>query len=723
MASNDRYINIGMGLDIQDLRTGLSDAKREMALADSEFKKQTAGLDKWSESAQGVAEKMVQLATDIGQKEKVVKAYRDELARVTDAYGENSKEADKVKVSLNNAETALTKAQKYYSSLESTLEDLTEEDRLAAEGTGKLQKAIEGLTSHIDSQKESIEKTERALESVKSEYGEDSAQAQALTTKLETQKGQLDILESTLGTYKTALDRAQTETGELDSATDGLKDSLEDADKAAEGMSNGGLSKLKQGMEHLRDKVVGALTQQVKKFATDTLQTGMDFQSTMSEVQAISGATSGDMAKLTQTARDFGSTTTFSATESAEALKYMALAGWDANKSSDALGGVLDLAAASGMGLGEASDMVTDYLTAFGLEAKDATSFADKLAYAQGNSNTSATQLGEAFKNSAVIMAQSGQTVETTTAFLAKMADSGLKGSEAGTALSAVMRDLTQKMEDGSIKIGETDVAVTDAQGNFRSLTDIVADVSLATAGMGDAEAQAAVRTTFTSEAVKGLGIILSTGTESVKAFETELSNSDGTAKAMAETMNDNLAGDIKKLQSAVDEMKLKLFDLLQGPLRGIVDFVTNNLPLVITLVAGVGGAFAAWKVGSVLSEMVKGVQAVIPVLTAMTSGTALATAAEVAHTAATTAMTAAQGLATAATTALSGAMSFLAANPIVLVIAAIAAIVVALKLLWDNCEEFRDAVDLSHEAFYEKRAIAVHCHRQPWPTSVAPWH
>ena len=610
MAQNDYVIGIGMGLDPSGLKDGLAEAKREMTLAASEFEKNAGWSKEWDKSIEGVQAKISQMATEMEAKKRVVELWRQELQRVTEVYGENSKEAMETETKLNKAEASYSKAAQYTENLKKQLKELEEQD------------------------------------------------------------------------------------GETAESTDGLTGAIDGSADAADQASSGGFGRLKEGLVNLRDKVVDGLKNKLTEFARETLQTGMDFTSTMSEVQAISGATGDELAELTKTAREYGASTTFSATESAEALKYMALAGWDTQQSTEALGGVLDLAAASGMSLGNASDMVTDYITAFGLEAKDAASFADMLAYAQANSNTTAEGLGEAFRNCAANMSASGQTVETTTAVLAKMADAGLKGSQAGTSLSAIMRDITKKMEEGEIAIGETTVSVVDAEGNFRSLTEILRGVEEAVDGMGTAEAATALQTTFTADSIKGMNLILGQGVDEVASFESALHGADGSAKAMADTMNDNLAGDMKKLQSAVDEMKLKLFDLLEGPLRGIVNFVSDNLPLVIGLVGAVGGAFAAWKVGSVLKEMMDGVKALLPMLASLASGTALATAAEVAHTAASTAMAAAQGVASAATTALSGAMTFLAANPIVLVIAAIAAIAVALYELYENCEWFRDAID-----------------------------
>lgn len=693
MADN-RYISIGMGVDIADLKTGLSQAKSEMRLADSEFKKRTAGLESWQDSAQGLAEKLVSLSSKIQTQREYVENLGKQWADAKEKFGESSKKATDALTAYNNAQSTLTKMMAEYEKYSESLRDLADDTELAKNKTSDLRKAIDSLEDHVKEQNSAVEKTKQQLAYVKTEYGENSQQAEALTRKLDTQEEQLDILNQTLGAYKTALNNAESEARDLDGEMDDLESSIKDADRAADNAGTGGFSTWKLVMSDLTSKVISGLIDKTKQLASQTLQLGIDFSSSMSEVQAISGATAEEMEQLEQTARDYGATTVFSASESAQALKYMSLAGWDANESTTALGGVLNLAASSGMDLAKASDMVTDYMSAFGLEAEQSGKFADMLAYAQSHANTTAEQLGDAYKNSAATLHANGQEVETVTALLSAMANQGLKGSEAGTALTAVMRDITTKMTDTGIAIGNTSVAVVDADGNFRSLTDIIADVESVTANMTDAQRTTALQMTFTTDSMKGLNMILGEGTGSIKAFEQQLASSDGTAQSMADTMNDNLGGDIKKLKSAFEELQLKLFDLLDGPLRGIVQFVTDNMPLVITLVAGVGAAFAGWKVAKVLGDMMGSIQKVIPVIQALTSTTALSTAGEIAHTAATTAMTAAQGLATAATTALSGAMAFLAANPIVLVIAAIAAIGTALFLLYDNCEWFRDAID-----------------------------
>ena len=384
----------------------------------------------------------------------------------------------------------------------------------------------------------------------------------------------------------------------------------------------------------------------------------------MSEVSAISGATGEDFEKLEACAREYGATTVFSASNAAEALKYMSLAGWDADQSTSALGGVLNLAAASGMELGAASDMVTDYLSAFAMEAGDAAYFADLLSYAQSHSNTTAEALGEAYKNCAANLNAAGQDVETVTSLLEGMANQGYKGSEAGTAMAAIMRDITNGMKDGAIKIGETSVAVMDAQGNFRDLTDILTEVEAATNGMGDAERAVALSSTFTADSTKGLNLILNEGMDNIAGYEEELRGASGSAEEMANIMNDNLSGDVAAMNSAFEELGLKIYDALESKLRAGVQFITNgvipaiewlggHIPEVTIAVSGLGAVIAAMNWGTISSKI------------AMVKGALVKLAAAL------------------------GGVSL----PAIAIIAVITAVALAFTNLWKNNEEFRNKI------------------------------
>ena len=488
-------------------------------------------------------------------------------------------------------------------------------------------------------------------------------------------------------------------------STGGLGDETERTGEQVED-TNEDFSTWKTTLTDLAKKVIQKATDKVTELAKEIVGLGEDFTSTMSEVKAISGASDEDFQKLTDTAREFGSKTVFSATEAAEALKYMSLAGWDAEQSSAALGGVLDLAAASGMGLGDASDMVTDYLSAFGMEAKDSAYFADMLAYAQANSNTTATQLGEAYGNCGATLHAAGQDIETVTSFLEAMANQGLKGSEAGTALNATMRDITNAMSTvkdetdlaqlsqnelvsstgdlndllgkNYIQMGKTLIPVSDANGNFRDLTDILTDVSKATDGMGDAEKAAAMSSTFTSYSIKGVNLILNEGIDKVSKYEDALRQADGSASDMASTMNDNLKGDLAGMNSALEELKLKIYDGLEGPLRNAVQTVTGKVvPALTALMQNFDSILPGLAALTTAIVTFKTVMAISGIINTVTT-------AWTAYKAANEGATVAQWLFNAA----------VGANPLVLLISLLAALVVGFVVAYKKVDWFREAVD-----------------------------
>ena len=366
----------------------------------------------------------------------------------------------------------------------------------------------------------------------------------------------------------------------------GLSSAEAAMNSAAQNMQKGSDSVFKGLLKmDIFKKVAGAVMGAGKSI----MAVGQSFESTMSAVGALSGAGAEDMARLEEAAKHYGATTQFTATQAAEAMQYMALAGWDTERTLAGLPGVLSLAAASGMDLGAASDAITDYISAFGLQAENAAEMADMMAYAQAHSNTSATALADAYGNCAAQMHTAGQDIETTTAMLMLLADQGLKGSEAGTAMSAVMRDITQKMENGAIKIGNISVAVQDAQGNFRDLNDIMADVEAATAGMGSAAKSAALMETFTARSIKAVGMVMTAGAGKFRDYENALRGAAGTGSEQAGKMMDNLQGDMKLFSSAMEGLQLELYDTVQSIAR---DFVQGGTEIVQALLEGVQNGF-----------------------------------------------------------------------------------------------------------------------------------
>ena len=648
MAGNETTAKFSV--DISDLKKGIQEANRQIRLANAEFKAASASMDKWSTSTSGLSAKIEQTDKVLSNQKKILNSYKQEMEQVIAQYGANSKEADNARIKYENQRAAVIKTQKSLGDYKDALAALEKEQKEAADAANKQASAYESLEKTISGQ-------ENALSALKSEYanavleqGRNSKSAKELASQITELSGELQDNKNKLS--------------EAESAADGYDKSLQDT-------TTGGLSVFTVAVGNLVADVLANLINSLKEVVGQTIEVGKAFDSSMSNVAALSGATDEELKMLRDTAKEFGATTKFSASQAADALGYMALAGWDAETSASALGGVLDLAAASGMDLAAASDMVTDYMSAFGMEAKDSAYFADLLAYAQGNANTTAQGLGEAFKNSAANMNAAGQDIETTVALLSMMANQGLKGSEAGTALTAVMRDMTAKMDEGAIKIGETSVAVMDANGNYRDMTDILKDVEAATNGMGDAERATALQSTFTSDSIKGLNLILNAGVSEAAKFEEQLRNSSGAASEMSKIMNDNLNGDLTNLGSKLEGVQIAIYEKFEPALRDGVK-VLDDLLDAINFVVDHSTEFIA-----ALGAMAAGVAAYVAYTTAlkvMTEGWRSLTIV-------TKAQTAAQWL-------LNAAMS---ANPIGLVIAAIAALVAAFVILWNKSEEFRN--------------------------------
>lgn len=648
MAGNETTAKFSV--DISDLKKGIQEANRQIRLANAEFKAASASMDKWSTSTSGLAAKIEQTDKVLSNQKKILNSYKQEMEQIIAKYGENSKEADNARIKYENQRAAVIKTQKSLGDYKDALVALEKEQKEAADAANKQASAYESLEKTISGQ-------ENALSALKSEYanavleqGRNSKSAKDLASQIAELSGELQDNKNKLS--------------EAESSADSYDKSLQDT-------TTGGLSVFTVAVGNLVADVLSSLINSLKDVVGQTIEVGKAFNSSMSNVAAISGATDEELKMLRDTAKEFGSTTKFSASQAADALGYMALAGWDAETSASALGGVLDLAAASGMDLAAASDMVTDYMSAFGMEAKDSAYFADLLAYAQGNANTTAQGLGEAFKNSAANMHAAGQDIETTIALLSMMANQGLKGSEAGTALTAVMRDMTAKMDEGAIKIGKTSVAVMDASGNYRDMTDILMDVEAATNGMGDAERATALQSTFTSDSIKGLNLILNAGVGEAAKFEEQLRNSSGAASEMSKIMNDNLNGDLTNLGSKLEGVQIAIYEKFEPALRDGVK-VLDDLLDAINFVVDHSTEFIA-----ALGAMAAGIAAYVAYTTAlkvMTEGWKSLTIV-------TKAQTAAQWL-------LNAAMS---ANPIGLVIAAIAALVAAFVIFWNKSEGFRN--------------------------------
>lgn len=412
----------------------------------------------------------------------------------------------------------------------------------------------------------------------------------------------------------------------------------------------------------------------VTGLGTAAVKTAADFDSAMSKVAAVSGATGSDFDKLRDKAREMGAKTKFSATEAADAMNYMAMAGWKTEDMLSGIEGVMYLAAASGEDLATTSDIVTDALTAFGLTAGDSGHFADVLAAASSNANTNVSMMGETFKYCAPVAGALGFSVEDTAEAIGLMGNAGIKASQAGTSMRSIMTNLTGDVKLSGAAIGDVTIATTNADGSMRSLSAILADCRGAFAGMTEAEKANNAEALVGKNAMSGFLALMNAAPEDIAKVSGAVNNCKDAAKNMADTMQDNLEGQLTILKSQLQELAISFGDLLMPAVRSIVSGLQGMVDVLNAMPDGVKRvimivALLAAALGPVLIIIGKTLSAI---------GTIMTWAPKLAG-----AISAVKG----AFAALSATMM---ANPIAIVIAAIAALVAAFIYLWNTNEEFR---------------------------------
>lgn len=313
----------------------------------------------------------------------------------------------------------------------------------------------------------------------------------------------------------------------------------------------------------------------------DTINTYKDFEAVMSQVKAISGATGFQMEKLAEKAKEMGATTKFTAAESAEAFTYMAMAGWKTQDMLDGIEGILNLAAASGEDLAETSDIVTDALTAFGLQAADSAHFADVLAAASSNANTNVSMMGYTFKYAAPLAGALGYSIEDTAIAIGLMANAGIKSETAGTTLRTIFSSLTGAVEVTGERFGKFVIDMQKADGSMVPLRETLASLREVFSQMTEAEKLANAEALVGKEAMSGLLAIVNAGKEDFYKLADAIDHADGASERMSETMLQNLNGSIILLQSAVDGVKTSFGERLSPYVRGLVDWLTAQMPYV----------------------------------------------------------------------------------------------------------------------------------------------
>lgn len=716
MPNDNENVTTKFKVDVSDLKKNITTANNTIKLLNAEMKNISAGMEKGAETADTLAAKMQKQSQIVDAEKSKLDALKSQLQRLVQAqesgagvvadltnkyrqaaeqYGENSAEAKKYLQELNKAETA--------------------QDKNAA--------AIERLNIQIVNQDTAVKNA--------------AAQVDSYASALSSMNG----------------DAAQAQSGAED-----LSDSFDDVNDSAEDTTGGGLTAFGVALANLAADIIASAINKMKELITETVKVGETFDSSMSNVGAISGATADEMDALRDKAAEMGASTKFSASEVADGFGYMAMAGWKTEQMVDGIDGVLNLAAASGADLATTSDIVTDALTAMGLQAGDAARLADVMAAASSNANTNVEMMGETFKYVAPVAGSLGYSIEDTATAIGLMANAGIKSSQAGTALRGALTRITKpskeaqeamlklglatetttkaidskkleaaqnKVNDKTLSLEKSQIAynsalnkygaestqaqsaaislqkaqnalaqaqeevkreqegtivttqlnsklITDEQGNMRDLSDVMSILRDSFKDLSADEKAQAASSLFGQNAMSGMLAIINASDEDFNKLSSAIQNADGKAAEMAETMQDNLGGDVTKAKSNLESFQLMLYEKFEPSLRKGVEALNKLIDKFKWLITN-------------SDKVKKKLKQIAPVITGI--GTAIATFALMVN------KTAILNVILSLVGAFGKLWFTLAANPIGIVVSLIAGLVAAIITLWNTNEDFRNAV------------------------------
>lgn len=475
--------------DITDFKAAMQEAARYVRLANSEFKEASAGLGKWSDSADGLSAKIKQLNKVLDAEKRQLDVLESEYEKVAKEQGENSKGAEELKIRINNQRAAIKQT------------------------------------------------------------------------------------ESQLTRYSDKLEEVSRDSEDMG---DSVQDSSDQAKKAADGFTV-----MKGALADLVADGIRMTIDALKDLAKETYNAGANFESAMSQVEAVSGATASEVDALTQKAKEMGESTKFSATESAEAFNYMAMAGWKTQDMIDGIGGIMNLAAASGADLATTSDIVTDALTAMGYGAKDAGRLADVMAAASSNANTNVEMMGATFQYAAPIVGALGYSMEDTAVAIGLMANAGIKGDKAGTALRSTLTRLSAPPKECAEAMDALNISITDSNGEMKPFSKVIDELRKKFKNLSNTQQTQYAKALAGQEAMSGLLAIVNAAPEDFDKLTKAVKESNGAAQDMADTMNDNVAGQMTLLKSKIEGVMIQIFERLAPSIRDGIDEISESLDRV----------------------------------------------------------------------------------------------------------------------------------------------
>lgn len=544
-------------VDITQFTAAMQEAKKALQNTNSEFKLTTSTMDKWGNNTAGLEAKIRQLGGQIEAETRILEVYANAWEEAKKEFGEASPEAQRLAKQVENQQVKINKTQVSLDKYTAKLDQMQKEQQESESATGKLNK-------EIDDQQKKVDDLKKAYKD--SLVGDNPDEAKRLAKELKEASSELKDMKNQMK--------------DADKAADALDDSLDDVDDSVASASDG-FTVFKGVLSNLVTQGINLVINGMKDLAKETFTAGANFESAMSKVQAVSGASAEDMALLTEKAQEMGAKTKFSASEAADAFNYMAMAGW---KTEDMLGGIegiMNLAAASGADLATTSDIVTDALTAMGYSAEDAGRLADVMAAASSNANTNVEMMGATFQYAAPIIGALGYEMEDAAVAIGLMANAGIKGEKAGTALRSILTRLSAPPKEAAEAMDALGISLTDSQGNMKDMDEVIQDLRKAFEELDETEQTMYAKQLAGQEAMSGLLAIVRAAPEDYNKLTDAVANSAGAAERMANVMNDNVSGQMTLLKSKIEGIMIKVFEKMSTSIRKALNTVSKALDQV----------------------------------------------------------------------------------------------------------------------------------------------